>query len=94
MSAFGGKADMTTCVVSAFAVAIGAKADMSYCARALWKGGGRPPTSEVEGLADVRFGSKADMCGAKSHARFTPKSGHRSRVGAFSTADRLSLDAD
>ena len=26
----------------------------------------------------VRFGSKADMCGAKSHVRFTPKSGHSS----------------
>jgi hypothetical protein len=31
-------------------------------------------------LADVRFGSKADICGATSHVRFTPncdcKSGH------------------
>jgi hypothetical protein len=26
--------------------------------------------------ADVRFGSKADMCGAKGHVRFTPESGH------------------
>jgi hypothetical protein len=25
---------------------------------------------------DVRFGSKADMCGAKRHVRFTPNSGH------------------
>jgi hypothetical protein len=25
---------------------------------------------------DVRFGSKADMCIAKGHVRFTPKSGH------------------
>jgi len=24
----------------------------------------------------VRFGSKADMCGAKRHVRFTPESGH------------------
>ena len=24
--------------------------------------------------ADVRFGSKADMCGAKRHVRFTPNS--------------------
>ena len=24
----------------------------------------------------VRFGSKADMCSAKSHVRFTPESGH------------------
>ena len=26
--------------------------------------------------ADVRFGSKADICGAKSHVRFTPESRH------------------
>ena len=26
--------------------------------------------------ADVRFGSKADMCSAKRHVRFTPESGH------------------
>ena len=26
--------------------------------------------------AYVRFGSKADMCGAKGHVRFTPNSGH------------------
>jgi hypothetical protein len=25
---------------------------------------------------DVRFGSKADMCGAKGYVRSTPKSGH------------------
>ena len=25
---------------------------------------------------DVRFGSKADICSAKAHVRFTPKSGH------------------
>jgi hypothetical protein len=25
---------------------------------------------------DVGFGSKADMCGAKGHVRFTPESGH------------------
>jgi hypothetical protein len=29
----------------------------------------------MDGLRrDVRFGSKADMCGAKPHVRFTPKS--------------------
>ena len=27
-------------------------------------------------LGDVRFGSKADMCSAKGHVRFTPESGH------------------
>jgi hypothetical protein len=26
--------------------------------------------------ADVRFGSKADLCSAKRHVRFTPESGH------------------
>jgi hypothetical protein len=26
-------------------------------------------------LVNVRFGSKADICSAKSHVRFTPKSG-------------------
>ena len=26
--------------------------------------------------ANVRFGSKADMCSAKRHVRFTPNSGH------------------
>ena len=26
--------------------------------------------------ADVRFGSKADMCSAQAHVRFTPNSGH------------------
>jgi hypothetical protein len=29
--------------------------------------------------ADVRFGSKADICGAKCHVRFTPNSGHVQR---------------
>jgi hypothetical protein len=31
MSAFRGKADMTICGMSAFAVAIGCKADTTYC---------------------------------------------------------------
>ena len=26
--------------------------------------------------ANVRFGSEADICGAKGHVRFTPRSGH------------------
>ena len=29
---------------------------------------------------DVRFGSKADICSAKRHVRFTPKSGHLQRT--------------
>ena len=33
MSAFGGKADMTFCGTSVFAVAIGGKADMAFCSR-------------------------------------------------------------
>ena len=27
-------------------------------------------------MTDVRFGSKADVCNAKPHVRFTPESGH------------------
>ena len=42
------------------------------------------PWKESDGTsADVRFGSKADMCSAKRHVRFTPKSGH------FGKADDL-----
>jgi hypothetical protein len=33
-------------------------------------------TRLVKGRPDVRFGSKADMCSAQAHVRFTPKSGH------------------
>jgi hypothetical protein len=29
---------------------------------------------------DVRFGSLADICGAKRHVRFTPNSGHLQRT--------------
>jgi hypothetical protein len=33
---------------------------------------------------NVRFGSKADICSAKGHVRFTPESGHSSVVlGAY-----------
>jgi hypothetical protein len=37
----------------------------------------------VEGIApgnNVRFGSKADICGAQTHVCFTPKSGHVQRT--------------
>jgi len=30
----------------------------------------------LKGVANVRFGSLADMCGANPDVRFTPKSGH------------------
>jgi hypothetical protein len=34
-----------------------------------------PPKADVRtAIVDVRFGSKADMCGAKGHVRFTPES--------------------
>jgi hypothetical protein len=33
-------------------------------------------SSALEGVIDVRFGSKADICGAKRYVRFTPNSGH------------------
>src|SRR5215471_17401947 len=44
-------------------------------------------------LAHVRFGSKADMCSAKRHVRFTPKSGHPKLVDYLiskSTRNRVS----
>jgi hypothetical protein len=37
-------------------------------------------------LANVRFGSKADMCSAKRHVCFTPKSGHLSSYSITSSA--------
>ena len=46
---------------------------------------GRPAASTLEGfevrLADVRFGSKADMCSAKRYVRFTPKADMCSALG-------------
>ena len=33
-------------------------------------------TTPVKGRLNVRFGSKADMCSAQGHVRFTPESGH------------------
>jgi hypothetical protein len=35
-----------------------------------------PETDMCSALAGVRLGSKADICAAISHVRFTPKSGH------------------
>jgi hypothetical protein len=32
--------------------------------------------AKLEGPTDVRFGSKADICSAIRHVRFTPESGH------------------
>src|SRR5262245_55519675 len=32
---------------------------------------------------DVRFGSKADMCGAKRHVRFTPNSDRKSGLPLY-----------
>jgi hypothetical protein len=32
---------------------------------------------EIALILDVRFGSKADICSAKRHVRFTPESGHQ-----------------
>ena len=41
-----------------------------------------------KGGPNVRFGSKADMCSAKRHVRFTPKSGHvRCKVGCLLSAN-------
>jgi hypothetical protein len=41
----------------------------------------------------VRFGSKADMCGAREHVRFTPNSDHKSRHAAL-VMSALHLKAD
>ena len=40
--------------------------------------GGSADWTEVQykRSANVRFGSKADICNAKRHVRFTPESGH------------------
>jgi hypothetical protein len=37
------------------------------------------------GKTDVRFGSKADTCGAKRYVRFTPESGHDLATPALSS---------
>jgi hypothetical protein len=47
-------------------------------------------------MADVRFGSKADMCSALGDVRFTPESGHESRRALCllcqkRTSDRYSI---
>jgi hypothetical protein len=44
-------------------------------------------TAAPEGAIDVRFGSKADICSAKGHVRFTLKSGHTLRRAKFSDHD-------
>ena len=36
----------------------------------------RASYARISCVKDVRFGSKADMCSAKRHFRFTPESGH------------------
>ena len=37
---------------------------------------GTQPRSKKADRPNVRFGSKADICSAKRHVRFTPNSGH------------------
>ena len=34
------------------------------------------PSRHLQCISDVRFGSKADMCVAQGHVRFTPESRH------------------
>jgi hypothetical protein len=36
--------------------------------------------ASLKAVANVRFGSKADICGAKAHVRFTPESRHVQRT--------------
>src|SRR6185295_620094 len=50
-------------------------------------------TCAGEGPINVRFGSKADMCGAREHVRFTPNSDHKSRHAAL-VMSALHLKAD
>ena len=35
-----------------------------------------PEETTAKTVIHVRFGSKADVCAAKGHVRFTPESGH------------------
>jgi len=44
-------------------------------------------------VGDVRFGSKADICAAISHVRFTPDSDRKSRHAAM-VMSALHLKAD
>ena len=39
--------------------------------------------SSNKGGLNVRFGSKADICAAKWHVRFTPESGHVRCISAY-----------
>jgi hypothetical protein len=54
----------------------------------------------IERRTDVRFGSKADICGATSHVRFTPNSDRESGFPAkvmsalFPKADMCSARGD
>src|SRR5262245_25757334 len=50
-------------------------------------------TRDVKGRPNVRFGSKADMCSAKRHVRFTPNSDRESRHAAM-VMSALPLKAD
>ena len=43
---------------------------------------------------DVRFGSLADMCGAKGHVRFAPNSDRKSGHAAAMVMSALHLKAD
>ena len=51
------------------------------------KGGG-----ELSLVEEHRFGSKADMCSAKRHVRFTPESGHSGRQSACPVERWLQAD--
>ena len=47
----------------------------------------------VKGRFDVRFGSKADVCVAKPHVRFTPNSDRKSGL-ALTVMSAFTLKAD
>jgi len=52
-----------------------------------WRSSGRRFAGQLHFVSgytdDVRFGSKADMCGAQAHVRFTPNSDRESRHAAM-----------
>ena len=45
------------------------------------------------GSGDVRFGSKADICTAQGHVRFTPESGHVQRTNDVRFVPKADISA-
>ena len=68
----------------------------TMCIRAPWMGCQyqsrfvSAPEQTLEGRADVRFGSLADISQCNRHVRFTPKSGHQAHFGPHVRARKCS----